>query len=330
MKRILSSMLLMAFIFAFSADTAFAINFKPSTLTVIMMCADKTLEGIDVAIYRVADAGENNGSVAYTPAPEFVPAEADFTNLGNEKNILLAKKLLSFAHTNNIEEISQMTDTSGRATFSNLSAGIYLVSQSNRESSEYVIEPYLVFVPNPNEKGDGWEYNVVAYPKTEPTKKDSEITSVSVYKIWAGTKKIPKDILVQLYCGDIAYGNTVHLNADNSWSYTWTDLNSNEVWKVDELNVPSGFVKTVSGDSTTGFIITNTKTSTPAKSPTPTVSPVPTASPGDAPSAPPPGTKNPPKTGDESNLQLIIALFIFSFAALSIYVIKSFISRKKQ
>ena len=310
MKRVIISILIMVFILLLVSNVAVAINSEPSSLTVIMKYNEESLSGINIAICRVADVTENNKQFTYNATKEFVGAGVDFSDLSKEKNISLAVILNAYAYNNNIGRISQKTISNGTATFRDLFAGLYLVAQINAESSEYIIAPYLVSVPVFNESKSKLEYDVMAYPKTEPIKKDEEITSVSVHKVWVGTNNTPSDILVHLYCNGTPHGNSIMLNADNYWSYTWTDLDPNNKWTVDELNVPDGFIKTISGSASTGFIITNTKEISSSGR---TV------------------ISESPKTSDESNIQLWVTLITFGAIGLfSMILILFLIMRKRK
>jgi len=86
-----------------------------------------------------------------------------------------------------------------------------------------------------------------------------EKTSVKVTKVWQdnNSPSRPKSVSVQLYKDNTASGNAVTLNAANNWSYTWTNLDKGPAWRVDEVAVPAGYDKTVTGSAASGFIITN-------------------------------------------------------------------------
>lgn len=287
----------------------FAISSEPSTLTVIMECGGKPLEGIDVAICRVADVEEKGANVIYKATPEFAAANADFTDLTKEKNIILALSLNTFAYANNINRISGTTNGSGAVIFKSLPAGLYLVTQMNAESSEYIIAPYLVSVPVMNETTNKWEYDVTAYPKTEPVKRDDGTTSVSVYKVWAGTTTVPAQISVQLYKNGVAHGNRVILGPGNHWIHTWTNLSSGDTWTVDEFDVPDGYIKTISGSASTGFVITNTKNGQTTNKT---------------------DDSNRPKMGDEMNIRLWVTLTAFSIIGLlAVYFANIIIQRRR-
>ena len=235
-----------------------AIDSNPSTLTIIVEYGEEKLSDINVAVCRVADAKEVDNKVVFEATPDFMGAGADFADLTESKNILLAADLNAYATSRGIPRSAELTNAQGSAKFFGLSAGLYLVAQVDSDKSEYIIAPYLVPVPNyiPTQ---GWENEVVSYPKTEPVKKTFETISISVQKVWIGANTHPGTILVQLYRNNQPHGAAVILSATNYWSKTWDDLNPDDTWTVDEVNVPVGFSKKISGSARTGFIITNTK-----------------------------------------------------------------------
>ena len=86
-----------------------------------------------------------------------------------------------------------------------------------------------------------------------------ETIDVAVKKIWEGEGPHPGSILVQLFRDGEPYGEPVALNADSGWTCTWTGLTEFHTWTVDEVSVPEGYVKTISGNIDDGFVIINTK-----------------------------------------------------------------------
>ncbi|MDR0325184.1 MAG: Cna B-type domain-containing protein [Oscillospiraceae bacterium] len=113
---------------------------------------------------------------------------------------------------------------------------------------------------------------------------------IDVTKICVPYAGHPDSIEVQLYRNSVPYGGPVVVGELNDWRYTWTDLDKNAVWTVDEVLVPDGYVKTIAGGMEQGYVITDTKTTTPpTTTPTP---PGPTNPPGPTPT--PPGPTNPP------------------------------------
>jgi len=298
MKRMTAAVFAVLCLILLIPNVAYAIHSEPSTLTVIMTYDEIPLEGSNVAVCLVADARMENGLVFFDATPAFSGVETDFVNLTTEKNIILASRLNAYAFANNIARSAKVTDKRGKAVFANLSAGLYLVAQMDGDQSQYIIAPYLVMVPNADPLvRNSWDHAVTSYPKTEPVKRD---ISVHVYKLWKGTNSPPSSIQVQLYRNGSPYGDLVSLNAGNDWAYSWGALNPNDKWWVDEIVVPAGYIKSVSGDMRNGFIITNSKTD--PKMP-------------DEPEKPGKSFV-PPKTEDASNMQLWIVLIAASFLGL--------------
>lgn len=99
-----------------------------------------------------------------------------------------------------------------------------------------------------------------------------EVTEIKVTKAWEDEddcyKHRPDEVQVQLYSQSdesaqpTAVDAPITLNDENSWQYTWQELpkfaNGKEIiYTVDEVAVPQYYEKSVSGDASTGFIITN-------------------------------------------------------------------------
>ena len=88
-------------------------------------------------------------------------------------------------------------------------------------------------------------------------------THVSVRKVWrlddGGTAA--DSVTVHLLRGGTV-ADTVVLDADNSWTYTWTRLDDRYVWTVEEADVPDGFTAAVTRSGWT-FTIINDDTGEP-------------------------------------------------------------------
>ena len=95
-------------------------------------------------------------------------------------------------------------------------------------------------------------------------------TSVTVTKAWADNDDRgghrPKEIKVQLKADGENSGEEITLNAENKWTYTWSDLDQKKagkdiVYTVEETSETTGYISAVTGDAAEGFVITNTITS---------------------------------------------------------------------
>ena len=92
-----------------------------------------------------------------------------------------------------------------------------------------------------------------------------EKTSVSVVKNWddAGNQDglRPASVKVQLFANGQKLGSEVVLNADNQWTYVWSDLDKNidgqaVAYTVEEVGAPDGYQAEVTGEGG-AFTITN-------------------------------------------------------------------------
>ena len=305
MKRFISAILAIICMLLTPA-AAHALYLPPSDLTVVVNYGDTPLSDINIALCRVADASEENGIVVYQGVPAFAGIGADFAALAMSQSAAPDPFLNIFNANTQIAAATKCTGSDGRMVFSDLAAGLYLVTQINAESGKYRITPFLAAVPAHNATGGGRNHHVIARPKAEPIKPYGESISISVYIIWKGTANPPGGVSVQLYRDGIAYGNPVLLTCDGFWKYTWHHLDANDIWTVDEPSVPAGYDKSLSGDAGSGFIITNTKRS---GDPAPTW----------------PISSNPagggsygssPKTDDSSNMRLWTLLVLAASAGL--------------
>jgi len=131
---------------------------------------------------------------------------------------------------------------------------------------------------------------------TSPPGGSGGTVTAAVLKIWVPARDHPDSVRVQLYRNGIPYGDSVELEDGNQWRYKWTGLSKYYTWTVDELNVPTGYIKTMYGSVRDGFVITNTLQSG-------TITPPPGTPPETIkPPTPPPGEGGNPNTqGDEES-----------------------------
>lgn len=77
---------------------------------------------------------------------------------------------------NKTKEIKEATtDTGGKAAFTDLPLGIYLVEETDAPDGIVTGAPFIVSVPMVNEASDAWNYDVVAYPKNTETKTEKTV-----------------------------------------------------------------------------------------------------------------------------------------------------------
>ncbi|MCI6638972.1 MAG: Cna B-type domain-containing protein, partial [Lachnospiraceae bacterium] len=130
-----------------------------------------------------------------------------------------------------------------------------------------------------------------------------ETFSIDIAKKWEdGNDKDgirPDSVQVQLLANGKTVGDAVTLNEENQWKNTWTNLakyaNGKEInYSVEEVEVPSGYSVSYSGNVQEGFVVTNkhtpektSPTTTPPATPTDTPTTTPPTTPTDTPATTP-------------------------------------------
>ena len=219
---------------------------KNGSITIIDKTYEgKLLENINVKLYKVADFTDNSRS-EIVMKDAFKDFELDIDKLVSSDALEESARLCeSFIREHSIKPLAtNITDENGKAVFSDISDGIYLVMQSQVNSDEYTVTsvPFYVQVPFVDKNGNV-NYQVTTYPKNEVVYPE-DMDELSVIKIWKDNnnkdKMRPDYIEVGLY-GNGQLKETVVLNNLNNWSYTWSDLSKDVVWNVEEIKVPDNY-----------------------------------------------------------------------------------------
>ena len=81
---------------------------------------------------------------------------------------------------------------------------------------------------------------------------------LTVLKIWNVTdNNIPKSVTIELLKAEEVI-DTIELNKNNNWTYTWKQIEESDLYSIREINIPSDFKATYRIEGNT-FIVTNTK-----------------------------------------------------------------------
>ena len=265
----------------------------------------------NVKLYFVADM---DGQTHITMKDEYKALgvtidDADTADDWASKAAILSNQLIG----TDIQPMTTATDENNQAVFKDLSFGIYLVvvDECKNESTSYKVTPNFVSVPYSTD-GETWIYDVSATVKYEaeptspppPPGKDKYIVKKLWTKDGTGTTR-PTEIKVRI----LKDGNeveTVSLNKNNSWTYSWETEADGAKWEVQEVSLPSNYtLDKLDGpykDDKTGvfyFTLTN-KYLTPTPTPKTKITPTPTTKVNKTPTP----THKVPKTGDDQNILL--------------------------
>lgn len=210
----------------------------------------KGLEG-SLSFIKVDECGEH----PLTGAQFTLTAKDDSSFKLTASSVAEVKTTTTDETTGESEE--EVTIPAGTVAFTNVPSGHeYVLTESNAPAN-YVAATGLGDVT----VSFGDATNPVTTGKVI---NQADTTEITVSKNWSDADnqdgKRPGKINVQLYADGEAYGTPVELNASNSWSYTFTGLKKAAhgtaiTYTVDEVDVPAGYTKSISG-----FTITNSHT----------------------------------------------------------------------
>ncbi len=240
----------------------FAAPKETGTLTIQHPISD-----IGCRVYKVAEYSEAGEFKLVKPFDQFVdevellnkietaPGEMttnDWRQLGITLN--------TYLNESDTYEVLEGTIKEGKVVFSDIDTGLYLVTIDSAEmdGKNYVSPAMLITVPNLNEAGQ-WNYDVELDYKSKLGSTDL-YDSYSVQKIWkshTSATPVKQEITVDLYADGMTEPyDTVKLNEENNWSYTWTQLPSGHVWSVKEREVPENY-KVLYSQNGAYFVIEN-------------------------------------------------------------------------
>ena len=227
------------------------------SVTLLDSVGKSPVAGAELTLYRVAGAYDSGYRLAYTLTDDFAACGISLDNLSQNG---LATHLAAYADEKGLSGAgSETTDANGRVSFSHLDTGLYLVKQTKAASGYYSTDPFLVSVPMTIDSK--WVYDVDASPKAEarPDSPGTPTTRLTVKKVWVSNgAAVPSAVTIVLLRDGVAYKTAV-LNEANGWNYTWSGLDTNEIWDVAERDVPNGYKVSY---SVSGSMVTITNTST--------------------------------------------------------------------
>ena len=233
-----------------SADTVVDFDRRGSIKITLKESTDNTnIEGSEITIYQVAVLKEKNNNIAFEYIEELKDCPNSLEDL-KEPSIIL----INYIKDKNIPKISLKTNKEGLVQYNNLDLGLYLVMQTNNIKGYTIFSPFFIILPE--YILDNWNYDINAFPKTDIIK----LTDITVKKVWnkSNHTNLPLEVNIELLKnGEVI--DTVKLNKDNNWHYTWKNLEKSDKYTVREINIPIGYTASYRNDGNI-FTITNTDT----------------------------------------------------------------------
>ena len=228
---------------------------KDSSLTMTLKASDEDetiAVGAEVTIYMVAEGKYVSGGIKFELTDDYKSSGLDVEGKITQSMI---DDLADYTVENDIAgTVSAKSDDKGVVTFDGLKSGLYLIMATDLPEGFTSFVPFLYFLPYFSTDLDSWVYDGEAEPKIDYL----EPVDVKVKKVWNddGNDR-PSYVSIRLSNEDGDY-DTVKLNDDNDWKYTWKGLDASKDWEVTEITVPDGYKATYSSDGFS-FTVTNTR-----------------------------------------------------------------------
>ena len=196
------------------------------------------VSNMQVSLYRVAD---ENYNLVDAFSHYSIDLKQDVQGAANAlENRILMDGIEADAYA--------ASDSSGKAGFSGLESGIYLVVGKEVESNGVFYMPQVSLVSLSGDLSVDLKYEMSDKP-----------SRIHVLKVWKkdNKKSRPKSIEVCLLRSDGIVVDKVVLNSDNQWSTTWDHLSTLYTYRVMETSVPSGYKESCTREKDT-IVLTNT------------------------------------------------------------------------
>lgn len=242
---------------------------KDVQLTIVYEKNGEAISDAKFDIYKVADV---DAYARMTLTDRFSGYPIAFDGLDQSDWDVLASTLKGYVWKDALTaDADGVTDAEGKMQVT-LKPGLYLVVGYRRTIGDttYSASPFLVFLPGSDTDQNIWDYAVTAQPKADGEKNptddpsDKQI-SRKVLKIWDDANKEnsrPQEITIHLMCDGKVY-DTVTLNAENNWRYTWDNLERGHEWLVTEDAV-TGYTQSVTQEGITFTVKNTVKPETPS------------------------------------------------------------------
>lgn len=244
-RSLLAVLMLTAMLVTSVLQPVFAGDYVAGTkgnLTLTVQQADEEgnqtpLPGVGLTIYRVGSVNFD-GNVHFVLDEALAAAAIDFDSITTADGWYeAAGQLADMISSGSVDVwgLSRTSDAEGNITVTDLAEGMYLVVQTDANSS-VMVSPMLISVPFADQE-QGWMYDVQAYPKAS-TKQHTQIqVTKRIYNVDENDNVIPletkEDVTYKVGVfsdqeGTIPfrddYLKDIHIQNASSGTATWTDV----------------------------------------------------------------------------------------------------------
>ncbi len=269
-KRVLTlavCIVMLISVFSMNSNAAGIIELdKDVSLTISFIDNEIPLVGAEFSAYRIATVDTYG---YYDVTDEFVYFNIDVRGKNDIFWNALASTVEGYILRDKIEPtVKGITDEKGILKFDDIPQGMYVIIGTSHTQDGYVFKtaPFVISLPSLDFDENTWIYDVEAEAKhsSEVAPDETEYVSKKVLKVWNDKgyeSKRPKEVVMQILCDGEIY-DTVTLNAENNWAYTWEKLDNSKKWVIVEKEI-SGYSPLGTWAEST-FVVTNSyKNATP-------------------------------------------------------------------
>lgn len=246
-----------------TADAKEVIVDKNGSLNLEYKYDDYIINSGNVKLYYIASVSKD---YQYSLVGDFqeLPIEINGIKEIDEWNIL-EDTITSYVIADGISETSSAVINNNKVYFENLKTGLYLVITDTIETEKYLLsfEPFIISIPNLMEDGT-WNYDVYSCPKPYLYIPKYDDVTYTIIKEWRDYKQNrPDAIEVDIYKDSELY-ESISLNSDNNWTYSFVAKDDGSIFTAVERNVPDGYTVSIDKDDTR-IVIINTHDEEPPK-----------------------------------------------------------------
>lgn len=228
-------------------------------LTVTAIYDKIPISGMRFDAYLISTADER-GELTVIDSYQDYADDLDIRGKNDERWQAMAQTLAREIMLDNSLKPSRSveTDAEGKAVFTDIPMGLYLIMGNGvvKDGYVYSTSPFFIMIPEQDLSSNTWNYDVVANAKPG---RESERADYEVIKVWKDDchkDQRPQSITIALICDGYVY-DTITLPYNGTWSYTWKDLETNHQWTVEEKK-EAGYQNPDIQQEGNTFIVTNT------------------------------------------------------------------------